>query len=546
MSEEREPEPPTPNPEGEGVKLYPCQYCGRTQSDKYGLFDSPIKLASHTKYECEAAKEHKETEGLKEARRKVEAAKEVARNKEEDAAPLQPGTPTSSTSTPQPEELTPYQRVSLYGKPELDKIKKESLEKFLTAAPNVSKKLSDWILQQWDMDSNVREDPNDLSDLLHDAGIPNHIAHRAVNLLISIEDEMHEVLERDRERPTRYGRGGYRNREESERRYDYTRRRPLRDDTFVDGRPHLREIRPGVYEEDTYEPRHQPLSSTDDVSWRIEREVDRATKPLMDKMDKLTEELKDQKKPQQEQTVEIWRPKTDNDGAIMTDSGGKPILERIVVPASMADRFIPREDPELAALKKIEYMRSLSAPQGNPSSGEEITIEKIREVIKAEKEVLTADKVSSIIEEKMRNQQPGVNPDMQKMQDKIDAITTELGSTKDKMTQDRFDALNKQIEEMKGLVRGINAGTGYKEDSMRILATSLDKATEIAKERKPLERVLETMLPGGVPAIPPESQPQPRQPLRQPAAPTPVSEEAKKGPLTTMQKLGEQGYVVKK
>ncbi len=34
------------------VKIYPCKYCGATESPKYGPFDTPLKVANHVRNEC--------------------------------------------------------------------------------------------------------------------------------------------------------------------------------------------------------------------------------------------------------------------------------------------------------------------------------------------------------------------------------------------------------------------------------------------------------------------------------------------------------------
>jgi len=528
--------------EGESsVKLYPCQFCGTTNSAKYGILDTPIKLASHTKYECEKAKAHKKAEGLKEAGREIDAAREVA-------GPA----PTQETAAPEPDDLTPRQRVAMYGAPELEKLKRRSLEKFMSAAPNVGKKLSDWILQQWDLDANIREDPNYLNDLLRDAGVPANMSYRAVNLVMSLDDEMRDVLEQRHERFRIQRREPYRRESYPDRDYgrqDFERRPPIREDRFTE-RSHLRRVSDGVYEDNEpyYGRQPPPMSSSDEASWKMEREIDRATRPLLEKIDKLAEDLKESRQPKPEQTVEIWRPKLNEQGEILTDAAGKPVLERISAPASMANQFMPHEDPELVALKKMEYYKSLFAPQG-ASAEPELTLEKVREVIRQEKEQLTPERVASIIDEKMKSNAPPVNPEFAKMQNQLDVLNKELGETKDKMTQERFDALKKQLDDTRGMIQNMQTGE-FKEDSMRLLSKSLDKATEMMSTRKPLEKALDRMMPA-LPEIPEGSQPGAAQKtvlerVVEQGPPKVVPPEAKKGPLSAMQKLEAEGFVVKK
>jgi hypothetical protein len=290
------------------------------------------------------------------------------------------------------------------------------------------------------------------------------------------------------------------------------------------------------------------MSSSEEMSWRMEREIDRATRPLLDKIEKLAEDLKESRQPKAEPMVEIWRPKLNEQGEILTDAAGKPILERISAPASMANQFMPHEDAELVALKKMEYYRSMFASPA-PSGESELTLEKVREVIRQEKEQLTPERVASIIDEKMKSNQPTASPEIGKMQSQLDSITKELSDTKDKMTTERFAALTTQLEEMKGMVRSMSTGE-FKDDSMRILAKSIDTATEMAKTRKPLEKVLDRMVPE-IPQIPEGSQPGAAKEtvmlrVPEPVVPKPVPLEAKKGPLTAIQQLGAEGYVVKK
>jgi len=523
------------------VKIYPCKYCGVTESPKYGIFDALLKLASHVKYECQKAKEHREKEEENAAEKRVAAKKETAR----------PPIPETSGAPPTAEDLTPRQRVAMYGLPELEKIKKETLKKFLEGAPNISPKLASWILQQWDMDPDIRSDPKYLHDLMRDSGVAGPIAYRAATVVSAIEDELRDVLDG---RDYRFRNPSRRGPQERDSNYEFPTGRRSRRESYDERDqeyPDRRRLIPrgdGVFEDPPLERRSQQPYGLDQMSWQIEREVSRATTPLLDKVNQLTEQLKESRKPQQEQMVEIWRPKIDGEGNITTDAAGKPILERISAPASVAGQFMPKEDPELVFLKKMELMRSLNAPQGT-TTGEELTPEKIRSIIKEEKEVLTADKVSSIIDEKMGKQPTTVNPELSKMQAQMDELTKELASTKDKMTEERFDDLKKQLEDMKGMVRGMSTGE-FKEDGMRLLSKSMDDFTTLVKERKPLEKAMDKMMPD-IPGIPDEVQPKnlvrtPAQPAGPPPVPRPVPDEAKKGPLTTMQKLGEEGYVVKK
>lgn len=544
MSEEADSEGKPVENEGEApgeVKLFPCPHCGVTNSEKYGVFDSSIKMASHVKYECEKAKQDKEKKETQRIERKIEAAKETAR----------PPPPEQSGAPPTAEDLTPRQRVAMYGLPELEKIKKETLKKFLEGAPNISPKLASWILQQWDMDPDIRADPKYLHDLMRDSGVAGPIAYRAATVVSAIEDELRDVLDG---RDYRFRNPSRRGPQERDSNYDLSFGRRSRRESYDDRDqeyPDRRRLIPrgdGVFEDPPTERRSQQPYGFDQMSWQIEREVSRATTPLLDKVNQLTEQLKESRKPSQEQMVEIWRPKTDAEGNIMTDAAGKPILDRISAPASIAGQFFPKEDPEIVFMKKLELMRSLNAPQSTPSA-EELTPERIRSIIKEEKEVLTAEKVSSMLDEKLGKQPTTINPELSKMQSQMDDLTKELASTKDKMTEERFSGLNKQLEDMKTMMRNVSTGE-FKEDGMRLLSKSMDDFTTLVKERKPLEKAMDKFMPD-IPGIPDEVQPKnivrtQTAPAPPAVLPKPVPDEAKKGPLTTMQKLGEEGYVVKK
>lgn len=506
-----------------GKHLFPCPYCGRTEDERYGPFDEKIKLANHCRNVCPEAKKKKEEKEMQKAQQSLQAAQGI--NKPEPEIP--------TPQPPKPEELTPRQRVAFYGPEELEKIKKEMLEKFLATAPQVGKKVSDWILQQWDLDPNVREDPNYLNDLLRDAGVPIHMAYRAVNLVLALDDEMRDVLQ---QRDIHFRRP--QTREPYRREFGYPAR-SFPSERFADrfGERPLRRVRPGVYEEE-YPREYSREERGSEISWRIEREVERATKPLTDKLDKIAEELKESRKPQQEQNVEIWRPKQDSDGNLLMDGNGKPIMERILAPATMAEKFMPKEDAELNFLKKAEYWKTLYGQPPPAPAGEELTMEKVREAIRSEKDTVTKEDVKTMVTEAIRETAPTVSPEMAKLQEKVETMTKDLADTKEKMTQEKFDAVKKELEDVKGLMRQISTGE-YKEDSMKLLAKSIDTATDLLKDRKPVEKAMDKMFPE-IPPIPDASQPT-QATRREPVKPSP---QAKKVAQTAMEQLEKEGYVV--
>jgi len=518
-------------------KLYSCKYCGKTESEKYGLFDSPMKLASHTKFECEEFKKQKRVETVREVKEEIEAHKEVA-------APSSAA--TTEPTPPRADDLTPRQRVAMYGVTELEKMKRETLEKFLSSAPQVGKKVSDWILQQWDLDPNVRSEPNELNNLLRDAAVPAQMAYRATNLLLALDEEMRDVLEQRERGPSfRPRRGPYRRDEGYERPY---LRYP---DRYGSEEPYRRRVAPGVYQEEEEYPRARaereyPPRDSVPVEWRIEREVEKATKPLQEKFDKLMDELREGRKEKPEQNVEIWRPKMSEDGQVMTDANGKPVLERILAPASMAHQFMPREDAELNALKKMEYYKTMFAPSAVPSE-ETLTADKIREIIRSEKEQVTPEGVKNIVSEALKERAPaGPSTEMVQMQGKLEELTKALQTQKEEMAAEKFNVLHKELEEMKVSLRNMSVGE-YKEDSMKILSKSIDTFTEVVKERKPLEKAMDRMVPQ-MPPIPDGAQPlSSQQVTRAPVRvePTPVTSTAKTTGESAQKKLEEQGFVLK-
>ena len=252
--------------------------------------------------ECAEFKKHKEEAGLKDAKKRLEDRGEIA----PPTAPQE-----KETQPPPPDDLSPRQKVAMYGLPELEKLKRDTLQRFLTSAPQVGAKVATWILDQWDLDPNVRADPNDLHNLLRDAAVPANIAFRAVNLVTSLDEEMRDVLEQ-RERPYTRPRLRTPYRREPYDDYSFSRDRGRgypedRYERFPEREP--RRVRPGVEyleDQDYYRP-PSTYGPRDDIAWRIEKEVEKATKPLMDRLDKIADDLKESRKPQQEQNMEIGR-----------------------------------------------------------------------------------------------------------------------------------------------------------------------------------------------------------------------------------------------
>lgn len=185
--------------------------------------------------------------------------------------------------------------------------------------------------------------------------------------------------------------------------------------------------------------------------------------------------------------MDIEEPVRNAEGQVIIGPDDRPIVKRMRVPASQASQFAaPKEDVEMRLLEKLGKYRDLFGPK------EELTVEKIREIIrqetptppaKEEKPPITIEEVQKVSSEAAQS------------------VARALIETQEKERKE--DERFKRLEDTIRSTASAKAVEGYREDSFRILGQGLQEAAGVVRERKPVEVIIREGGPlvfGGVPS----------------------------------------------
>jgi len=202
----------------------------------------------------------------------------------------------------------------------------------------------------------------------------------------------------------------------------------------------------------------------------------------------IREELRAPREPKEtEAYVDIEEPVRNAEGQVIIGPDDRPIVKRMRVPASQASQFAaPKEDVEMRLLEKLGKYRDLFGPK------EELTVEKIREIIrqetptppaKEEKPPITIEEVQKVSSEAAQS------------------VAKALIETQEKERKE--DERFKRLEDTIRSTASAKAVEGYREDSFRILGQGLQEAAGVVRERKPVEVIIREGGPlvfGGAPS----------------------------------------------
>jgi len=189
------------------------------------------------------------------------------------------------------------------------------------------------------------------------------------------------------------------------------------------------------------------------------------------------------KEPVSEQFVDIYEPIKNDEGQVIVNDEGQPMMKHIRVPAGQAAQFAPKEDLEAKFLAKMKTYKDLFG------SKEELTIEKIRSLIREEApQPATPEKPPITPEDVHRAASEAADAAVKKVKDEHE---------KEKKDDDRFRRLEDTIRS----TASAKTVEGYKEDSFRILGQGLHEASETVKDRRPIEVIVKEggriLFPGG-------------------------------------------------
>lgn len=90
--------------------------------------------------------------------------------------------------------MEPREIVALHGIEGLEQLMRDRLAEYLQSAPKISKKVSEWVLKQWDSDETIRRDPNLLYSALTESGVETKIAYRITHAISSLHQEYQHLL----------------------------------------------------------------------------------------------------------------------------------------------------------------------------------------------------------------------------------------------------------------------------------------------------------------------------------------------------------------
>jgi len=184
---------------------------------------------------------------------------------------------------------------------------------------------------------------------------------------------------------------------------------------------------------------------------------------------RLLEERK--KEPVSEQFVDIYEPVKNEEGQVIVNDEGQPIMKHTRIPASQASQFAPKEDVEERVLKKMKTYKELF--------GSELTESKIREIVRQEAPQPIAQPV----------EKPITIEDVKKVAD-------ESALTAAQHVQEMHEKKNEEERRHKEVIAAIQqqgsarAVEGYKEDSFRIMGQGMSEVAKIAGDRKPIEVII--------------------------------------------------------
>jgi len=143
-----------------------------------------------------------------------------------------------------------------------------------------------------------------------------------------------------------------------------------------------------------------------------------------------------------------------------------------------------------------------------PITTEKLTPEEVRRIIREEKEALTPEKVRSIIREEREQGPPSIeeHPTFKSLKEGLEKTEERYNELKETMEAKDKQRIEGTIEELRGELKALRSRPAgqYREDTFRLLDSTLGRLTDILEGRKPVETLKEVLLPEGVtPGKPP-------------------------------------------
>jgi len=362
----------------------------------------------------------------------------------EEEAPLGETAPKPRTIKAGLSEEDERVMISMEGRPALNRLKRERLVSVLSKAPRMGSQSVKWILDRWDNNDRIKDDPNALWSLMvNEAQVSPQIARSILEDVWSLEQKYASILAQQGQPPIFLGGS----------------QGPQQPSVFPSG-PYV--------QYPSYQPQYglgYPYHTSAPVGYPpYGYYPPPSPQPTQEKQPQVTLEAMraEIKKAMEEQLgkvdiVEIEEPARDSEGRIILDPDNRPILVKRRGPAS-----------SLQGDKVLEYLKfGFNLREGGKEKGGG--------------EAQIPEALTTLI------------TNMQK--DQAD-MRTELRRTKDEAQADRIKALEDSNKELREDIRH----GGWHSDTGRVIGEFTKTAEKIAQDRRPFDKAVEIVFPPVSPA----------------------------------------------
>jgi hypothetical protein len=359
-----------------------------------------------------------------------------------------------------PPEAEERRLVAQDGREGLNKIKRDRLRKVLDLVPGIGKKVIPFILHKWDVNTRLRDDPNELFNMLNfEAGLKPNIATSIVKDVFSVEEEFADLLQRRGEQPIFFGAptqqmtgqryyGGYGGQTQ-----------PFQQGTQYGGTPFL----------------------TREEYFKMQRDEDERTRlsKIETDMRSLREDL----------------PKMIREASPRTEVEADYIIEEI--PLDRSGNPCPPEKAVSIQTRRI------------PFKDRGLTAEDVRKIVQDSQAKLTAEDVRKIVREEKGEKPPSVDesPVFRDLKGRLDSITEKYDGLKERMESEERKQLLDTINDLKGeITRAQTTGGEWRTDEGKAIGIGLDRIGRVLEEaakKTPLDKVERLLAPSGLSSEPP-------------------------------------------
>jgi hypothetical protein len=373
-----------------------------------------------------------------------------------------------------PPEAEERRLVAQFGREGLNKIKRERLRKVLDLVPGVGNKVIPFILHKWDVNTRLRDDPNELFNMLNfEAGLKPNVATSIVKDVFSVEEEFADLLQRRGEQPIFMGPhapqmgqqffggyGGYGG-------YGYG--------TWTPSPPFSTAGSPVQYGAGPvqYGTGGAPFLTREEF-YRMQREADEK-----DRLSKMESEMRSLRE-------EI--PKMIRESLPRTEEETDYVVEEI--PVDRSGNPCPPDKAVSILTRRV------------PFRDRGLTAEDVRRIVQESQARLTAEDVRRIIREERGEKSPEESPMLRELKAKLESVTDKYEDLKERMESDERKRMLDTINQLRDEISRVQmTGGDWKTDEGKAIGIGLDRIGRVLEEaakKSPLDKVEKLLAPPGV------------------------------------------------